>query len=274
MYIKDFDFTSIHVVRKQCWDYKSDGNTPIKKGKNLYPLELITECNDFKGFFVEVIKHTYGDATYKTWNDLGNSCIAYNAIHVFGIISRDFDLQRDIEVMKEVLLPYIGMTGFKLWLENEEKYGGWITNAHVAGLFDNGEKELAVYYQEYHDTQKQLRDERYRKQHEEYERQEQEKEEKREAEKAAQLNQAEQNVRDKKEFKNELINGRSIVLCLMDRYGIKVPIKTQGWFNQKLAFVKWIDGEITYSYYKTKGTSGSQVAFQYLNMLEEAVNAA
>ena len=31
--IKDFDFTSIHAVRKQCWTYKSDGNTPIKKGK-------------------------------------------------------------------------------------------------------------------------------------------------------------------------------------------------------------------------------------------------
>ena len=61
---------------------------------------------------------------------------------------------------------------------------------------------------------------------------------------------------------------------LMDKYGIKVPIKTQGWFNQKLAFVKWIDGEITYSYYKTKGTNGSQTAFKYLNMLEDAVNVA
>ena len=70
-----------------------------------------------------------------------------------------------------------------------------------------------------------------------------------------------------------MIDGRSIVLWLMDRYGIKVPIKTQGWFNQKLAFVKWIEGEITYSYYKTKGTNGSQTAFKYLNMLEKAVNA-
>ena len=271
--IRDFDFTSIRAVRKQCWDYKSDGNTPIKKGKNLYPLEVITGCSDFKGFFIEVIKHTYGDTTYKTWNDLGNSCIAYNAIHMFGVISRDFDLQRDIDVMKEYLLPYKGMSGFRLWLENEERHGMWITNAHVAGLFDNGEKELAAYYQKYHDTQKQQRDERYRKQHEEYDRQEREKERKYQEEIAAQLDQAEQNIRDKKDFMNTPIDGRSVVLCLMDKYGIKVPIKTQGRFNQKLAFVKWIDGEITYSYYKTKGTNGSQTAFKYLRMLEETVNA-
>ena len=273
MIIKDFDFTSIHAVRKQCWTYKTDGNTPIKKGKNLYPLEIITGCSDFKGFFVEVIKYTYGDATYKTWNDLGNSCIAYNAIHMFGVISRDFDLQRDIDVMKEYLLPYKGMNGFRLWLENEEMHGRWIPNAHIAGLYDNGETELATYYQKYHDIQKQQREEQYKRQEEEYKHKEREKEEKREAEKAAQINQAEQNIRERKDLKNELIDGRSIVLCLMDKYGIKVPIKTQGWFNQKLAFVKWIDGGITYSYYKTKGTNGSQTAFKYLNMLENAVNA-
>ena len=272
MMIKDFDFKSVHEVRKQCWVYKTDGNTPIKKRKNLYPLELITECSDFKGFFVEVIKHKYGDATYKTWNDLGNSCIAYNVIHVFGIISRDFDLQRDIDVKKEYLLPYKGMNGFKLWLENEEKHGRWIPNAHVAGLFDNREKELATYYQEYHDKLKVEREEKERRQRVEYERREREREQKRQEEITAQLDQIAQNIRDKKDFKNDLIDGRSIVLCLMDRYGIKVPIKTQGWFNQKLAWIIWIDGRIAYRYRKTKGTNGSQTAFKYLDMLEDAVN--
>ena len=52
--IKDFDFTSVHAVRKQCWTYKSDGNTPIKKGKNLYPLEVILNDDTFKGYFIEV----------------------------------------------------------------------------------------------------------------------------------------------------------------------------------------------------------------------------
>lgn len=31
MMIQDFNFTNIHAVRKQCWTYKADGNTPIKK---------------------------------------------------------------------------------------------------------------------------------------------------------------------------------------------------------------------------------------------------
>ena len=120
-------------------------------------------------------------------------------------------------------------------------------------LADNGELELARHYQEYHDRLAAEREEAYRQQHKEVERREREREQKHKEEIAAQLNQAEQNIREKKDLKNDLIDGKSIVLCLMDKYGIKVPIRTQGWFNQKLAFVKWIDGKITYSYYKNKG---------------------
>lgn len=266
MMIKDFDFKSVHAVRKQCWVYKTDGNTPIKKGKNLYPLEMITKCDDLKGFFVEVINYTYGDCSYIIWNDLGNSCVRYDIFHP----SFDFS---DTEWTKEILLPYKGIEGFTerlSWLK-ERKH--WINNAEILALADNGHSEDAVVYQEYHDRLKIEREEKSRREREEYERQEREKEQRRESEKATQLNQTEQNIKDKKDFKNEMIDGRSIVLYLMDRYGIKVPIKTQGWFNQKLAFVKWIDGEITYSYYKTKGTNGSQTAFKYLRMLEGVVNA-
>ena len=265
--IKDFDFTSIHAVRKQCWTYKADRNTPIKKGKNLYPLESITECDDLKGFFIEIIKHTYGDSSYIIWNDLGNSCVKYGNFHPA------FDMG-NTEYIKENLLPYKGMEGLKGRLLILKNNNNWIRNTEILALADNGETELAIHYQEYHDRLKVEREEEERLQREEYERQEREKEQERQAEISTQLNQAEQNIREKKDLKNELIDGRSIVLCLMDRYGIRVPIKTQGWFNQKLAFVKWIDGEITYSYYRTKGTNGSQTAFKYLNMLEDAVNAA
>ena len=160
------------------------------------------------------------------------------------------------------------------YLHALEESHNWIRNTEIYVLSDNGEAELAMHYQEYHDKAKKERKEEERRQREEYERMEQEKEQKRQEEICAQLDQAEQNIREKKDLKNDLIDGKSIVLCLMDKYGIKVPIKTQGWFNKKLAFVKWIDGEITYSYYRTKGTSGSRTAFKYLNMLEEAINAA
>ena len=269
MKIIDFDFTSIHTTRKQCWTYKADGNTPVKKGKNLYPLELITECSDFKGFFVEVIHHkeSYYTDTYIIWNDLGNSCVKFGSINAY------FDLTQAHEELQKIL-KWLGMDGFKDYLHSLEESHNWIRNTEILGLADNGEIELAIHYQEYHDRLKIEREEEEGRQRAEYEYQEQVKERKHQEEIAVQLNQAEQNIRDKKDFKNEMIDGMSIVLFLMDRYGIKVPIKTQGWFNQKLAYVKWIDGEITYSYYKTKGTNGSQTAFKYLNMLEDAVNAA
>ena len=266
MMIKGFDFTNIHATRKQCWTYKADGNTPIKKGKNLYPLELITECDDFKGFFIEIIKHTYGDASYLIWNDLGNSCVKFGSINAY------FDLTQTQEELHK-LLKWLGMDGFKGYLHSLEENHNWIRNTEILALADNGETELAIHYQEYHDRLKVEHEEKERQQRAEYERQEQEREQKRQEEIALQLERAEQNIRDKKDLKNDLIYGKSILLYLMDRYGIKVPIKTQGWFNQKLAFVKWNDGEITYSYYKTKGTNGSQTAFKYLRMLEEVVNA-
>ena len=267
MLIKDFDFTSIKAVRKQCWTYKADGNTPIKKGKNLYPLEDILNDNTFKGFFVEIIQRKYDNPFYQLWNDLGNSCVKDVSIQPWT------EIEQMVENMKETWLYYIGLNGFKHTLHEMKEQRRWINNSMIMALADNGEIELARHYQEFHDEQWKQRTEKERKRKEEYERRQQEEEQKRQEEIAVQLNQAEQNIRDKKDFKNELIDGKSIVLCLMDRYGIKVPIKTQGWFNQKLAFVKWIDGEITYSYYRTKGTNGSQTAFKYLNMLENAVNA-
>ena len=266
MMIKDFDLKSVHATRKQCWTYKADGNTPIKKGKNLYPLELITECDDFKGFFIEIIKHTYGDASYFIWNDLGNSCVKFGSINAY------FDLTQTQEELHK-LLKWLGMDGFKGYLHSLEENHNWIRNTEILALADNGEIELAIHYQEYHDRLKVEHEEKERQQRAEYERQEQEREQKRQEEIALQLERAEQNIRDKKDLKNDLIDGKSILLYLMDRYGIKVLIKTQGWFNLKLDFVKWNDGEITYSYYKTKGTNGSQTAFKYLRMLEEVVNA-
>lgn len=265
MMIKDFDFTSIHAVRKQCWTYKEDGNTPIKKGKNLYPLEAILDDDTFKGFFVEIIQRKYDDPWFQLWNDLGNSCVKDNGIHPCAEIER---LQEEIQGWQS----YVGIEGFKRNLHEIEEKHGWINNACIMALTDNGETELAMHYQEYHDKLAAEREEAYRQQHEEAERREREREQKRQEEITVQLDRAEQNIRERKDLKNELIDGKSIVLCLMDKYGIKVPIKTQGWFNQKLAFVKWIDGKITYSYYRTRGTNGSQTAFKYLRELEHAIN--
>ena len=266
MMIKDFDFCSIHAVRKQCWTYKPDGNTPIKKGKNLYPLEVITKCDALKGFFIKVVKHHVGDSTYHVWNDLGNSCVKYGTVPPCLNIG-------EVKQMQDDLLPYKGIEGFRKKLSLLKERNDWIRNTEILALAENGYAEEAKMYQEYHDRIKLEREEEERRRREEYERQEKERERKRKYETNAQLDHIAQNIKDKKDFKNELIDGKSIVLLLMERYGIKVPIRTQGWFNQKLAYVRWDGEEITYSYYRSKGTNGSQAAFKYLYMLENAVNA-
>ena len=266
MMIKEFDFKSVHAVRKQCWGYKTDGNTPIKRGKNLYPLEVLTKCDELRGFFVEVTcQNSYGDCSYIIWNDLGNSCVKYGNFHPA------FNLE-EIELIKENLLPYNGVKGFRNKLALLKDRGEWIRNTEIMALADNWNVEEATMYQEYHDKLKVEREEKERWQRAEFAQREREREQKRQEEITAQLDQIAQNIRDKKDFKNDLIDGKSIVLCLMDRYGIKVPIKTQGWFNQKLAWIIWIDGKIAYRYRKSKGTNGSQTAFKYLDMLEDAVN--
>lgn len=266
MMIKGFDFTNIHAVRKQCWTYKLDGNTPIKKGKNLYPLEVITKCDALKGFFIEVVKYHIGDSTYHVWNDLGNSCVKYGTVPP----CLDFG---EVKQMQDELLPYKGMDGFRRKLSLLEKRNDWIRLSEIMALADNGNVKLAEHYRDYHDRLKAEIEEKERVSREEYERQEKERERKRQEEIDTQLDHIAQNIKNKKDFKNELIDGKSIVLILMERYGIKVPIRTQGWFNQKLAYIKWNGEEITYSYYRTKGTNGSLAAFKYLYMLEDAVNA-
>ena len=149
MLIKDFDFTNIKAVRKQCWTYKSDGNTPIKKGKNLYPLEAILDDDTFKGFFVEIIHHRepYYTYTFILWNDLGNSCVKFCSINAY------FDLTQTQEELHK-LLKWLGMDGFKGYLHNLEESHNWIRNTEIFALADNGETELAIHYQEYHDRLK------------------------------------------------------------------------------------------------------------------------
>ena len=175
MMIKDFDFTNIHAVRKQCWTYKTDGNTPTKKGKNLYPLEVIFNDDTFKGFFVEVIKRKYDDPWFQLWNDLGNSCVKDNGIHPCA----------DIDILKETMQnwkSYIGLEGFKRSLREMENKHNWINNACIMALADNREFELAKYYQEYHDKLVAEREDADCQRHEEAERQQQEREHKRQEE--------------------------------------------------------------------------------------------
>lgn len=66
----------------------------------------------------------------------------------------------------------------------------------------------------------------------------------------------------------------SIINYLMRMYNINVPIRTQGWINDKLANVKIENGKCeTLQYRKVKGGQCSQKFFDCMNELIVAVNA-
>ena len=63
----------------------------------------------------------------------------------------------------------------------------------------------------------------------------------------------------------------SVVNHLMRRYGIKVPLRTQGWINDKLATATIRDGVCAHvQYRKTKNGKGSQAVFGYMTELAQA----
>lgn len=66
----------------------------------------------------------------------------------------------------------------------------------------------------------------------------------------------------------------SIVNYLMRKYGVNVPIRTQGWINEKLVSAKIEDGKCEHlQYYRAKGAQCSQKFFDCMNELITAVNA-
>ena len=69
-------------------------------------------------------------------------------------------------------------------------------------------------------------------------------------------------------------NSYSMINYLMRKYGVKCPLRTQGWINEKLVTVYIQDGKcdrVSFCY-KRKNEKGSQAFFRYMNELIEKVN--
>lgn len=266
MTLSEFNFDDMETVRKRCIMYANDGNTVVKHWRDLYPLEIITFHSEFKGFYLDVVNGDY-KTDYRLYNDLGNDLILYDWISGWK------NIEKEVIDQLVIYLPYIGLEGYKKYLAHRESKNAWINNSHIKALIDCGEIELARYYTEYHEDQLKAKEERERKRHEEYINRQAELEKQRQNEIAEKVFNAERNFREKVDVQNIDCNGISIILYLMRKYGIKVPLRTQGWLNNTLAFVKWYEnGKLYYSYFKKKGCKGSQSAFKYLKELEKAIN--
>lgn len=69
-------------------------------------------------------------------------------------------------------------------------------------------------------------------------------------------------------------NSYSVVNYLMRKYGVNVPIRTQGWINEKLVSAKIEDGKCEHlQYYRAKGAQCSQKFFDCMNELIAKINA-
>ena len=103
---------------------------------------------------------------------------------------------------------------------------------------------------------------------------EREEEEKRLAEVQKALSDAEYKIFRQEELHNEEIEETTIINALMKKYGINVPLRTQGWINSKLAMIVFKDGKISYKYYGKSQRDNSTVFKKYLVELENAINEA
>lgn len=83
------------------------------------------------------------------------------------------------------------------------------------------------------------------------------------------INKAESDIFERKPVRNKLINGKSIILYLMERHSLVIPIKTKGWVNKNLREICFADGKITYKY--SRDAADSKSFYTYLEKLETAI---
>lgn len=268
MRLMDVEFDRLATVRVKC--IENDGHKAVSKWRNLYPLESVTGDAETKGFYFEVL----GDQNFRYYT-LWNDCEGLFAVNYKISLNENHDVS-GLAMLAKNMEEFKGGEGYKKRLHQMEEKGCFISRADIMSMVKLGELDLAKRYSVYReDYIAEL--ERKRKAEEaqkEAKRREEEEERKRELE--AKVAEAEDCIRMHKRLENEeLEDGRHIVLYLMKKYEIKVPLKTQGWINNKLTAVKFDKEEGTRVwFYRQKGCKCSESVYRYLDELKAAVDAA
>lgn len=265
MLLEDFDFSRLEAVKLCCVEIKD--NKAVRHWKELYPLETVTGEDKLKGFYLGIRELSNG-VIYTLWND----CKRVLAV-TYGNLMED----EEVESLKDLLagiLPFKGFEGFKKYLSDRERRGLFVNVAQIEAMERLGEPELANHYaqyrQDYLDRRAALQEDERRQEEIEQQKRNEEKQKAMEA----QIEDAEKCVKEGRMLKNAVLDdGRSIVLALLKKHEISVPLKTQGWINQKLATVRYDqDGEPLVQFYRSKGCKCSESVFRYLRLLKQAVD--
>lgn len=270
MTLGEIKFDKMETVRVRCIDLsKTKDSTAVKHWLNLYPMENITGNKDLRGFYIEIKRDDYF-TDYTVWND----CEGILAVKYFKL-EKDFDISVVSEIMNRNM-PFKGFEGYKTMLAQKEEKGAFINIAEISALIELGDKELASHYSGYRENYIKMSEVKNREL--ELQRQVKHQKEIEMQQKAfeARIADAEGCIRMNKLLQNDLLDtGNHLVLYLMKKHNISVPLKTQGWINNKLSSVVFNkDNTITVYFLKGKGCKCPQSIYKYLGLLKAAVNTA
>lgn len=268
MELKNVNFKSLETVRRKCITFAKDGNTIVKPYKTLYNVEQITGNAEHKTLYFEVVegKETWEEASYCLFEDLGTICSKVDWIPGY------WTLEEFAEKIGK--WGYFGKDGLLKRLKEAEENGWYINLLDIELCIILEELELAKHYAEYRENCKKAMTEAEEKKRAEREAKEREEEEKRLVEVQKALSDAEYKIFKQEELHNEEIEETTIINALMKKYGVNVPLRTQGWINSKLAMIVFNDGKISYKYYGKSQRDNSTVFKKYLVELENAINEA
>lgn len=266
MKIKEINFDTMESVRKKCITFAKDGNTVVRPYRTLYNLENITHDTTHKNLYLEVVKgrESWEETHYQVWEDLQVICISQGWVQGFLDIS---------EFLEKILgYPYLGIDGFYKKLEETERNGRYINKVDIEVCALLGNIALTKHYSEYRECQIAEKEAKRQAEVADRETKEREEEEKRIAEIEKTIADAEYKIFHQEDLINIKVAGKSVINQLMGKYGIKVPLRTQGWINSKLAIITFDGGKISYKFYGKSQRDNSTVFREYLVELENAIN--
>ena len=197
-----------------------------------------------------------------TFNDIGDNVY----IEFLGFMGNE-DLERMIEKINS-MQAYIGRSGFLSYCATLSARGWFIKNPELMALDMIGEVELVKKYRIEKAAIIEKKEQEDRERREQYRKEQEEKQRHIEEEKRIELKAAAEKIRNRQTTDND--NG--IILELMRQYGVKVPLRTQGWILDSLASVKFDGDKISYSYYRKRNGKGSQKVFDCIRDLVKAID--
>lgn len=242
MKLKQIDFNGVESVRKKCVTFAKDGNRMVKPYKTVYSMERITHDPRHRNVYIETCMN---DLEYRLrlWDCLENFCIS------IGYVSGENTIEEVAQIING--LQYLGIEGFLNHVREKKESGKYIKKTEIEACRMLGKADYAQEYENYMEAYKKRLEEEWNKEEKEREELEERRKAEHRKEMESKFAKAEEAIKKRQVLMNVPMENSTLILQLMKRYGIKIPLKTQGWINKALARIFFDEnGKITYCYYK------------------------